>query len=233
MEKTTNYKLYKPSYDDDVDIQILNNNMDILDDNLKRNNDKFKQYLPLSGGTMQGDIKLPYNTWAGLHSTRDVTEEKLNDVVCFANTNLGSTELPSLVGRSERFAFFTPNDKAFWIDNTGAWYDNGALIRDIFTNIEDFTGYVKLSTGVIMQWGFVNPSTSDGNIQHVTLKTPMPTPNYVVLTSRSNYTQNIKPDQDVPSNNATFNCTKTGFDILCARSSRGQAVFWFVIGGQL
>lgn len=228
MEKTTNYKLYKPSYDDDVDIQILNNNMDILDDNLKRNNDKFKQYLPLSGGTMQGDITLPYNTWQGLQSVNN-TKEYLS----FNETSFKNVKLPTLCTHSSRFKFYYNDDfDAFTVDNTGVWFNNDALIRDTFTNIEDFTGYVKLSTGVIMQWGFVNPSTSDGNIQHVTLKTPMPTPNYVVLTSRSNYTQNIKPDQDVPSNNATFNCTKTGFDILCARSSRGQAVFWFVIGGQ-
>lgn len=227
MEKTTNYKLYKPSYDDDVDIQILNNNMDILDDNLKRNNDKFKQYLPLSGGTMQGSIKLPYNTWQGLKSVRND-----QDYISFASTNFKGVPLPTLATKCDRFIFYCPSGRDFVVDDTGVWYDNDALIRDTFTNIEDFAGYAKLSTGVIMQWGFVNPSTSDGNIQHVTLKTPMPTPNYVVLTSRSNYTQNIKPDQDVPSNNATFNCTETGFDILCARSSRGRAVFWFVIGGQ-
>lgn len=225
MEKTTNYKLYKPSYDDDVDIQILNNNMDILDDNLKRNNDKFKQYLPLSGGTMQGDITLPYNVGQGI-------KYNASNWIEFNETSFNTVKKTTLSTKADRFKFYTPSGKEFVIDDTGSWFDNDALIRDTLTNIEDFTGYVKLSTGVIMQWGFVNPSTSDGNIQHVTLKTPMPTPNYVVLTSRSNYTQNIKPDQDVPSNNATFNCTNTGFDILCARSSRGQAVFWFVIGGQ-
>ena len=226
MEYTKNLRLSKPSYDDDVDIQVLNNNMDMLDEKVGN-----LPYLPLAGGTMNGDIKLPYNTWAGLHSTRSVSEDRLNDVVCFADTNLNGT-LPSLVTRSARFVFYTPSDKAFWIDNSGAWFDNDALIRDKYTDLQDFVGYTKLSTGITMQWGFVNPTNSDGNIQHVTLKTPMPTPNYVVFTSRSNYTQNIKPDQDVPSNNATFNLTRTGFDILCARSSRGQAVFWFVIGGQ-
>lgn len=225
MEKTTNYKLYKPSYDDDVDIQILNNNMDILDDNLKRNNDKFNQYLPLSGGTMQGDITLPYNVGQGI-------KYNASNWIEFNETSFNTVKKTTLSTKADRFKFYTPSGKEFVIDDTGSWFDNDALIRATLTNIEDFTGYIKLSTGVIMQWGFVNPSTSDGNIQHVTLKTPMPTPNYVVLTSRSNYTQNIKPDQDVPSNNATFNCTKTGFDILCARSSRGQAVFWFVIGGQ-
>lgn len=225
MEKTTNYKLYKPSYDDDVDIQILNNNMDILDDNLKRNNDKFSQYLPLSGGTMQGSITLPYNVGQGI-------KYNASNWIEFNETSFNTVKKITLSTKADRFKFYTPSGKEFVIDDTGSWFDNDALIRDTLTNIEAFTGCVKLSTGVIMQWGFVNPSTSDGNVQHVTLKTPMPTPNYVVLTSRSNYTQNIKPDTDVTSNNATFNCTKTGFDILCARSSRGQAVFWFVIGGQ-
>ena len=32
MEYTKNLKLSKPSYDDDVDVQVLNNNSDILDD---------------------------------------------------------------------------------------------------------------------------------------------------------------------------------------------------------
>lgn len=225
MDYTKNYRLSKPSYDDDVDVQVLNNNMDILDDNLKRNNDKFNQYLPLSGGTMQGDITLPYNVGQGI-------KYNASNWIEFNETSFNTVKKTTLSTKADRFKFYTPSGKEFVIDDTGSWFDNYALIRDTFTNIEDFAGYVKLSTGVIMQWGFVNPSTSDGNIQHVTLKTPMPTPNYVVLTSRSNYTQNIKPDQDVPSNNATFNCTKTGFDILCARSSRGQAVFWFVIGGR-
>ena len=225
MEKTKNYKLYKPSYDDDVDIQILNNNMDILDDNLKRNNDKFSQYLPLIGGTMQGSITLPYNVGKGIKYNE-------SNWIEFNETSFNTVKKTTLSTKSDRFKFCTPSGKEFVIDDTGAWFDHNALIRDTLTNIEDFTGYIKLSTGVIMQWGFVKPNTSDGNIQHVTLKTPMPTPNYVVLTSRSNYTQNIKPDRDVPSNNATFNCTETGFDILCARSSRGQRVFWFVIGGK-
>lgn len=225
MDYTKNLNLSKPSYDDDVDVQVLNNNMDILDNTIKRNNDKFKQYLPLSGGTMQGDITLPYNVGQGI-------KYNASNWIEFNETSFNTVKKTTLSTKADRFKFYTPSGKEFVIDDTGSWFDNDALIRDTLTNIEDFTGYVKLSTGVIMQWGFVNPSTSDGNIQHVTLKTPMPTPNYVVLTSRSNYTQNITPDQDVPSNNATFNCTKTGFDILCARSSRGQAVFWFVIGGQ-
>ena len=124
MEKTTNYKLYKPSYDDDVDIQILNNNMDILDDNLKRNNDKFKQYLPLSGGTMQGDIILPYNIWKGLRSVR-------NDEEClsFNETSFKTVKLPTLCTKSSRFKFYYNDDDAFTVDNTGYWYRCRVALR--------------------------------------------------------------------------------------------------------
>lgn len=223
MDYTNNYKLSKPSYNDDVDVQVINNNMDILDDNLKRNNDKFNQYLPLSGGTMQGNIKVPANTGLWYNATNYLN---------FYNTVFNGVQKDTVLLKGDRFKYYAPSGKELVADDTGVWFDNDALIRDRYTIIQDFIGYIKLSTGVIMQWGFVNPSTNDGNIQHVTLQTPMPTPNYAVFTSRSNYTQNIKPDQDVPSNNATFNLTRTGFDILCARSSRGQAVFWFVIGGQ-
>ena len=218
MEYTKNLRLSKPSYDDDVDIQVLNNNMDMLDEKVGN-----LPYLPLNGGKMQGNIQLSYNVGLWYNPTHYLN---------FYNTNFKGVYKDTVLLKGDRLKYYAPSGKEFVADDTGVWFDNDELIRDTYTDLQDFTGYTKLSTGITMQWGFVNPSNSDGNIQHVTLRTPMPTSNYVVCTSRSNYTQNIKPDQDVPSNNATFNLTRTGFDILCARSSRGQAVFWFVIGGQ-
>lgn len=218
MEYTKNLKLHKPSYDDDVDVQVLNKNMDILDDKVGK-----LDYLPLTGGTMRGNIKLPYNVGLWYNPTNYLN---------FYNTDFNGVKKDTVLLKGDRFKYYSQSGKEFVADDTGVWWDNNALLRDLHTELQDFTGYTKLSTGVIIQWGFVNPTSIDGDIQHATLKLPMPTPNYVVFTSRSNYTQNIKPDQNVPSNNATFNCTKTGFDILCARSSRGQVVFWFVIGGQ-
>lgn len=231
MEKTTNYKLYKPSYDDDVDIQILNNNMDILDDNLKRNNDKFNQYLPLSGGTMQGNIKLPYNTWAGLHSTRSVSEERLNDVVCFANSDLNNTQLPSLFCRSDRFIFYTPSDKPFWIDDTGVGFDGSMFVRDLGTENGWHAGYTKLSTKTLIQWGYVNPQGSAGNIQHVTFQTPFINPQYAVVVSKSNGVNGI-PTGGTSGDwwSATFNLTTTGFDVVCDQPSYGHTVFWIAFG---
>lgn len=226
MDYTNNYKLSKPSYNDDVDVQVINNNMDILDDNLKRNDDKFNQYLPLSGGTMQGDIKLPYNIWAGLRSTRGAS-----DVLCFANTTVNGTPLPSLVGRSERFTFYTPSDKTFCIDDTGVSFDNDKCILDSYTEIGRHSGYVKLSTGLCIQWGYVNPKGSTYNVQHATFQTPMLNPQYVVVTSRSFGTDNKPSNVEMRWGSATFNLTTTGFDIVCAEpSAYGHTEFWIAIG---
>lgn len=53
MDYTKNLKLSKPSYDDDVDIKIINTNMDMLDDNISNLN-----YLPLTGGTVTGNTEI-------------------------------------------------------------------------------------------------------------------------------------------------------------------------------
>lgn len=226
MEYTKNLKLHKPSYDDDVDIQVLNNNMDILDDRVGK-----LPYLPLSGGIMKGDIKLPYNTWEGLHSTRSVSNERLNDVLCFANTTNNGVELPSIVLRSDRLSYFTPSDKMFAVDDTGAWFNNDSLIRDLYTSNDDFSGFTKLSTGLLLQWGFVNPEGSTYNIQHATFKTPMASSSYAVFTSRSFYTGGLPSGRENRWGSSTFNFTTTGFDICCAEpSAYGTAEFWLAIG---
>lgn len=218
MEKTTNYKLYKPSYDDDVDIQILNNNMDILDDNLKHNNDKFKQYLPLSGGKMQGDIMLP--------NERAMRYDP-NTCIKFIIQN----ELKTIRLEGERLSFNTPNDKHFKVDDTGLNFDGDNVILDSYTDIGRHSGYVKLSTGLCIQWGYVNPQGSTYNVQHATFKTPMLNPQYAVVTSRSFGVDNKPTSVEMRWGSATFNLTTTGFDIVCAEpSAYGHTEFWIAIG---
>lgn len=218
MKKTTNYKLYKPSYDDDVDIQILNNNMDILDDNLKRNNDKFSQYLPLSGGTMQGDIMLP--------NERAMRYDP-NTCIKFIIQN----ELKTIRLEGEQLFFNTPNDRQFKVDDTGLNFDGDNVILDSYTDIGWHAGYVKLSTGLCIQWGYVTPRGSTYNVQHATFQTPMLNPQYAVVTSRSFGVDNKPSSIEMRWGSATFNLTTTGFDIVCAEpSAYGRTEFWIAIG---
>lgn len=225
MEKTTNYKLYKPSYDDDVDIQILNNNMDILDDNLKRNNDKFNQYLQLSGGTMQGDIKLPYNTWQGLKSVRND-----EDYISFASTNFKGVPLPTLATKCDRFKFYCTSGREFVVDDTGVWYNGDKIPQILSESLSATHGYVKLSNGLALHWGYVTAGTYDGNVQHVTFETPMKNKNYLVFISKSNY-ENGKPAVDSGDwYSSTYNYTSTGFDVICDSNDTSKFWFWFAIG---
>lgn len=80
MKYTENYNLYKPDYDDTIDVNFLNQNMDVLDGTvaglnyvqnvntsnkgltfIKRDNTKIQvplNYLKLTGGNVTGDITI-------------------------------------------------------------------------------------------------------------------------------------------------------------------------------
>lgn len=68
---TPNYNLVKPELNDFADIRVLNGNMDIIDAQLKKASDidlsnyatkpELKNYLPLTGGNLSGDITIKGN----------------------------------------------------------------------------------------------------------------------------------------------------------------------------
>ena len=217
MEYTKNLKLSKPSYDDDVDIQVLNNNMDLLDDKVGN-----LPYLPLAGGTMSGNINVPYNVGLYYNPTHYIN---------FYNTSFQTIEKDTVLLKGDRFKYYSPSGKELVADDSGVWWDNDSLIRDLYTDIGWHAGYTKLSTGLLLQWGYVNPKGSAGNIQHVTFKTPMLNPQYAVVVSKSNGVDD-KPSGGLAGEwwSATYNFTTTGFDVVCDQPSYGHTVFWIAIG---
>lgn len=222
MEYTKNLNLSKPSYDDDVDVQVLNNNMDILDDKVGN-----LPFLPLKGGTMSGDIKLPYNDpdRAGLHSTRS-NEEYL----AFAQTNFKGVPKATLATKSDRFKFYCPSGSEFVVDDSGPWYNGDKIPQIVSEGLAATHGYVKLSNGLILQWGYVTAASYDGNVQHVTFETPMKNQNYLVFISKSNYISG-KPSFDSGEwYSSTYNYTSTGFDVICDSNDTSIYWFWFAIG---
>lgn len=221
MEYTKNLKLSKPSYDDDVDIQVLNNNMNILDDNLKRNNDKFNQYLPLSGGTMQGNIKVPANVGLWYNATNYLN---------FYNTVFKGVQKDTVLLKGDRFKYCAPSGKELVADDTGVWFDDDMLIRDLWTENGWHSGFTKLSTKTLIQWGYVNPTDGAGNIQHVTFQTPFENQRYVVVVSKSNGVDGKPAGSSGDWWSATYNFTTTGFDVTCDQKSYGHTVFWIAIG---
>ena len=53
---TTNYQLKKPAASDSVSIADINNNMDIIDTQIKANADLISNMVPKAGGTMTGNL---------------------------------------------------------------------------------------------------------------------------------------------------------------------------------
>ena len=104
-----------------------------------------------------------------------------------------------------------------------------SVIVDKTTTLGAGSGYTKLSNGLVIQWGYVETTVNAGSTQHVTLQTPMST-DYAVLLTKSNYnlgnTNTGGEDWQL-----SFNCTSTGFDIICEQQRFARRIFWLVIGG--
>lgn len=219
MDYTKYLKLYKPSYDDDVDIQILNKNMDIIDGKVGD-----LPYLPLKGGLMTGNIWL--NRGVGL---KYGNKSGLN----FTMTGWKGSDVETLSIDTEIIKFYPNKNKSnvFLVDHEAIYYGGKKALLDNATNIGLYKGYTKFSNGVIIQWGFVEPLDYEQNIQHVTFQTPMSNTSYVAFTSRSNDVLSTMPEQSDSECTASYNFTTTGFDIVCDNNNQGKKVFWLVIGG--
>lgn len=217
MEYTKNLRLSKPSYDDDVDVQVLNNNMDLLDEKVGN-----LPYLPLKGGKMQGNISIPFDV--GLKYDD-------NHFLNFQQTSFNSKTLNTLKIKGDRLKYYSPSGKEFVVDDTGAWWNNDKLLTDLWTNIGWHTGYTEMNNKLLIQWGYVNPKGSTYNVQHVTFGMPFINPQYAVVTSRSYGVNNKASNYEGRWGSATFNMTTTGFDIVCAEpSAYGHTEFWIAIG---
>ena len=179
--KTTNYNLTKPDLEDFADIRVLNNNLDIIDDALKKVKDTAEN-IDLSGYA---------------------TKLELNNYLPLVGGNLTGP--------------LTINSENVVVDKS--------------TTIGSFSGYTKLSNGLIMQWGyFVVDTDSDGALKHITFDVPMPNNNYIIFFSRSGHLDKT-PGYWSGVGGMTYNQTTTGFDITCQRKIYCPAVPWFVIGG--
>ena len=178
--KTTNYNLTKPDLEDFADIRVLNGNMDIIDDALKKVKDTAEN-IDLSGYA---------------------TKSELNNYLPLVGGNLTGP--------------LTINSENVVVDKS--------------TTIGSSTGYVKLSNGLIIQWGYVTTSTA-GFIKQVTFETPMTNANYNVFYSRSDGVATTPTGVEYESQTMTYNCTTTGFTIRCDSTNSSKVINWFVIGG--
>lgn len=143
---TKNYKLIKPSYDEDIDIQDINNNMDVIDNTI--NDLDFVQnaykdnhvlhlnkrggsgidiplnYLPLTGGTLTGSLLID----AGNNIVHRIEQ---GGGIAGGNLNLGNAR------KTKSTALCCINRPMWWDDHSAR---NLALE-------EDFDNYLPLTGG--------------------------------------------------------------------------------------
>ena len=90
---TTNYGLKKPSTTDKVSIADINGNMDIIDAQIKANNDLIATKFDKSGGTISGavtvngNITAQYVTGTWLRSTLNNHHSSKQDKVCVQDSS--------------------------------------------------------------------------------------------------------------------------------------------------
>ena len=234
MEYTKNLKLSKPSYDDDVDIQVLNNNMDIIDNNISNG----RNYLPLTGGTMSGNITLPFNV--GLNYD---TNHWLN----FQTTNFKGVADTTLAMKGNRLKFNTPSTKEFVVQDSGAYWNGKKLLTeadagtlDVIkeSNLSYGTGYTKLNNGLLLQWGSLTPKNTspglggDNQTDEYTITLPLPfaDDSYVVMVNRSNGSYNKLQDASSYQSNLTAGFTTTLFRMNALKYQYNRVIHWFAIG---
>lgn len=107
MKYTTNYNLYKPDYDDTIDVNFLNQNMDVLDGtvaglNYVQNvNTSNKGLTFIKRDGQQVDVPLNYLKLTGGNVTGDITiqDKQLNYVV----EDITNTENPNYDLRSIKY----------------------------------------------------------------------------------------------------------------------------------
>lgn len=240
MEYTKNLKLSKPSYDDDVDIQVLNNNMDILDDRISN----VQNYLPLTGGRMSGNITLPFDV--GLNYDA-------NHWLNFQTTNFKGVSDTTLAMKGNRLKFYTPSTKEFVVQDSGAYWNGKLLLTEddkgSFDVIKESklsyaTGYTKLNNGLLLQWGYFTPTnagnsgnndgsgtTSDYSVEYkVTLPLPFADTGYTVFTNRSNGVEDRMINMVSSDGCLTAKFTTTSFYCGAFPRKYNRQIHWFAIG---
>lgn len=221
MEYTTNLNLFKPSYDDDVDIQVINRNMDVLDNAIKKVGDidlsqyaLKKDYLPLVGGAMKGNIQLPeliglmFGTKSNLNFSNSDGKETLNINADKLNCNIAG--------------------KPFTIVGNSITYDGDDLII-----ASKGSNFVKLSNGLTFQWGFIEQFKKVQDTRTITLPTPMSTNNYIVTINRDTMGEiDVNVSGDVFGDyQYSYSHTLTNFTISIVQTRTKTPYSWLAIGG--
>lgn len=162
--RTTNLGLIKPDLDDNIDVTQLNANSDILDDKVQTNANNIEavkqelpKYLPLTGGTLTGDLQTAnINSGGNIYNTttnRTLTISGGTDYDTGATLELCGKDINDTV-----YARLHCGDNYFTVSNDGNTYIGGnkALVNGDGDNLK-----VSTKTGVAVE-------VNDDNTVYVT-----------------------------------------------------------------
>lgn len=142
---TKNYKLIKPSYDEDIDVQDINNNMDVIDNTINGLNfvqnaykDNHVLHLNKRGGSVI-DIPLNYLPLTGGRLTGSLGIDGGNNIVHYIGPG-GTTGGNLNLGDAKKTKF-----TALCCINRPIWWDNTS-VRSLALK-EDFNNYLPLTGG--------------------------------------------------------------------------------------
>lgn len=155
MDKTTNYNLSKPGYEEGADISTINENMDIIDvelENLQKNKESLDGYTSLANGTDLNSILTlgMYGGTLGQYSTNVFSNcptncdfkmkvSNVNDSIDIGHGIEVSQEITDILGNTYY-----------------RWYSFG-------TDWSVWTKDIPLSTAVVELKVYVSPTGSDSN----------------------------------------------------------------------
>lgn len=174
MDYTKNLRLSKPSYDDDVDIKIINTNMDILDDNIsnldyvknvqtdnngltftKKDNTQIAvplDYLKLTGGIVTGDTEF---TGKLTNNSKDVGKlfngsAEIKSILDWDKMKevYGSKTVSTTTIYKGKSKTITYPDWCTYVANMGLMYFN-PINKDLYL-IDDFTNYDEVVFNVLI-----------------------------------------------------------------------------------
>lgn len=119
--RTDNLGLIKPDLDDNIDVTQLNANSDIIDGKVKENADnielvkqEIQKYLPLTGGTLTGDLNVlgALTVKDNLTFSNDYNQQTYitkDNTAVILNSNYASQENWVLFKSDNQYASFRPN----------------------------------------------------------------------------------------------------------------------------
>lgn len=177
--RTTNLGLIKPDLDDNIDVTQLNANSDIIDGKVKENDDNINavkqelpKYLPLTGGTLTGDLQTA-NLNVGGHIYKTSDDKTL---IIGGGTNYDKGATLDLCGneRDEIYAQLHCNNNYFQVHSNGNTLIGGnrQLLNKDGTSItmKERTGvsYLECNSSGDIYAHTTNAFRVDGIVKHAT-----------------------------------------------------------------